>query len=98
MIIESGTIIALGLLFTFLKCGWRIRMWMLSNPVKMDIGIFAILCVIHMGTFSGIMAATTGAMICSAMLSVGRWMFGHVEKNLYFPGLVDVSAKLLEDM
>lgn len=98
MIIESGTIIALGLLFTFLKLDWRKRMWMLSNPVKMDIGIFVSLVLIHMGTFSGIMAATTGAMICSAMLSVGRWTFGHVKNNLYFPGLFDVSQKLLESM
>lgn len=98
MIIESGTIVFLGLLFTFLKLGWKKRMWILSHPLLVDILCTIILYTIHSGTFSGLMAAATGAMICSAMLSIGRWMFGHVEGQLYFPGQLDVSKKLLEDM
>lgn len=98
MIIESGTIVFLGLLFTFLKLDWKKRMWVLSHPLAMDLGITVSMYMIHAGTFSGLMAAATGAMICSAMLSLGRWLFGHVEGQLYFPGQLDVSQKLLEDM
>lgn len=96
MIIESGVIVALGLLFTFLKCSWHVRMKMLSNPLAMDVVVFVVLTLIHWGTFSGVMVATTGAMICSGMLTVGRWLFGHVEDRKYFPGVFSVLKHLIK--
>lgn len=95
MILESGVIVALGLLFTFLKCKWSTRMKMLSYPLAMDIGIFIVLTAIHWGSFYGVMIATTGAMICSAMLSLGRWMFGYIDQDFYRAGkLFNVERKL----
>ena len=94
MIIESGCIVAVGLLFIFFKCSWRTRLRMLSNPLAMDLLIFVLLTILHWGTFTGVMVATTGAMICSGMLTLGRWMFGHVTSNRYFPGVWSVIEKL----
>lgn len=94
MIIESGVIVALGLLFTFLKCSWKARMKMLSNTLAMDAIIFIGLTLIHWGTFSGVMVASTGAMICSGMLSFGRWLFGYVKDNKYYPGTFSVIKHL----
>lgn len=94
MIIESGFIVALGLLFTFFKCPWKVRMWMLSNPLKMDIIIFVALNAIHWGTFSGVMVAATGAMITSGMITLGRYIFGHVQNNLYYAGVYNVIGRL----
>lgn len=97
MIIESGLIVAVGMLLTFLKLSWKSRMWVLSRPLIMDCAIFVLLNVIHWGTFSGIMVAATGAMVCSGMLTLGRWVCGHCDGTLYYPGLLDVSGKLIKE-
>ena len=95
MIIESGVIVALGLLFTFFKCSWKARMWMLSHPLTMDIIIFVLLNILHMGTFSGVMVAATGALICSGMISLGRYVYGHVDGKIYKPGISNIGSKLI---
>jgi hypothetical protein len=77
--IEMGVVVGLGLLIMFWKMGWRKRMWLLSNPLSVDIIIFVALTAIHWGTFSGLMVAAVGALFCSVTLSIGRFVFGHVE-------------------
>lgn len=94
MIIESGLIVAGGLLFAFLKCSWRTRMWMLSHTLIMDIIIFLILNALHWGTFSGVMVAATGSLVCSGLLSLGRWYFGYIQNNTYHRGVVSVHDRL----
>ena len=95
MIVESGVIVALGLMFTFWKCSWKIRMWMLSHPLLMDLGIFVLLNAIHWGTFSGTMVAATGALVCSGMISLGRWSCGYCVGRIYVPGkMINVSGSL----
>jgi len=95
MIIESGVLVAGGLLLTFFKCSWKMRMTMLSNPLFMDILIFTVLTLLHWGTFSGVMVASIGAMICSGLITLGRYTFGHIDKNIYYPGLRNVADKLI---
>jgi hypothetical protein len=94
MIIESGVIVALGLLFTFFKLSWKMRLKMLGRPLMMDIAVFVILNILHWGTFSGVMVAATGALITSAMISLGRWAVGYIEQNKYFSGVLNVASKL----
>lgn len=94
MIIESGVIVALGLLFTFFKCSWRARIRMLSYPLTMDIIIFILLNVIHWGTFSGVMVAATGALICSGMISVGRYFVGYTQDGKYYAGIFNIIGRL----
>ena len=96
MIIESGLIVAAGLLFAFGKCSWRTRQWILSHPLFMDVVVFVLLNVIHWGTFSGVMVAATGSLICSGLITMGRFAFGYTESGVYIPGVVDVSSKLVE--
>jgi hypothetical protein len=94
MIIESGMIVALGLLFTFLKLSWRQRIKMISHPLAMDLGIFILLTFLHWGSFYGIMAATCGAMITSAMISIGRKLFGYMIGTVYYPGMFNIVEKI----
>ena len=94
MIIESGIIVAGGLLLTFFKCSWAMRQKMLSNPLFMDLLIFAFLTAIHWGTFSGVMVASTGALICSGLISTGRYFFGHTDGGVYTPGVFDYSNEI----
>lgn len=86
MIIESGIIVASGLLLTFYKCNWYMRQWMLSHPLFMDLFIFILLNALHWGTFSGMMVAATGALVCSGLLSLGRWAYGYEENGYFVPG------------
>ena len=97
MIIESGLIVAAGMLFTFFKTSWKVRMWMLSHVLVMDITIFIVLNILHSGTFSGVMVAATGALVCSGLLSLGRTVFGYTAGNLYFPGWINVAPHLIGD-
>lgn len=92
--LEAGFVCGLGLLVTFAKVGWKWRMRMLSNPLTMDLIVFALLVVLHWGTFSGVMAATVGALMVSLVLSAGRWYFGHVERGVYIPGVRNVKERL----
>lgn len=99
MIIESGVIVALGLIFTFFKLSWRTRLLMLGMPLAMDVGVFIGLNVIHWGTFSGVMVAATGALVCSALISIGRKTFGYIAKDAsgsrcYFRGHLNLIGKL----
>ena len=94
MIIESGVIVALGLIFTFFKLSWRMRLLMLGKPLLMDIAVFVFLNVLHMGTFSGVMVAATGALVCSALISIGRKSVGYIESNTYFPGHLNMIGKV----
>lgn len=89
--IEAGFLVAMGLTVTFWKLSWNARLWMLSHPVLMDAIVFIGLIAIHWGTFSGVMAATVGALMCSLMLGFGRWMFGHKVKGVYVRGKVSVQ-------
>lgn len=95
MIIESGVIVALGLALMFWKCNWKWRMKMLSFPLTMDILVFIVLNYLHAGTFSGVMVAATGSLVCSAMISLARYVFGYCDKGKYFAGVFNVYTRLV---
>jgi len=92
MIIESGLIVAAGLLFAFYKCSWSQRMWMLSHPLMMDIILFVFLNILHWGSFSGVMVAATGSLICSGLITIGRWAYGYKQNDQRVRGKVRVLA------
>jgi hypothetical protein len=92
--LSMGFVVALGLLVTLAKLSWPRRMWVISHPLTMDVGVFVFLTLIHWGTFSGVMVATVGALFTSITLSGARWLYGHVENGRYFPGKFNVVDKL----
>ena len=89
--IEAGLLIAIGLVVTFCKLSWRNRLRMLSHPVLMDAIVFTFLIAIHWGTFTGVMAATIGALVCSLCLSLGRYLYGYMKGGLHVPGKLTVK-------
>lgn len=92
--IEMGIIVAIGLLVTMAKMSWRWRIRLLSNPLVIDILIFLFLMLIHWGTYSGVMVATIGALVCSLVLSGGRKLYGYIESGNYVRGMFDISQHL----
>lgn len=97
MIIESGVIVALGLIFTFFKLSWGMRLRMLGRPLLMDVVVFVLLNALHWGTFSGVMVAATGSLVCSGLLSLGRMVVGYTVNNVYFPGHINVVHKIRKE-
>ena len=93
-IIELGLIAGIALLISIAKMDWTWRLRVLSNPILLDVIIFTALMLFHWGTFSGVMVATIGAMICSLFLAAGRFAVGHKENGKYIPGQWDISDKL----
>lgn len=93
--IEMGIVVGIGLLVSLVKMNWKWRMHLLSNPLFVDAFIFIALCMIHWGTFSGVMVATVGALTCSLVLSGARRLYGHNEAGTYVPGYFDIGSKLV---
>lgn len=94
MIIESGVIVALGLIMLFIKLSWRRRLLLLGHPLAMDIIVFILLNWLHGGTFSGVMVAAVGSFICSGMINFGRKMFGYISDGKYIAGVYNMAARI----
>lgn len=94
---SSGLVVCLGLVMWFIKCNWRWRMRLLSYPLAVDLIVFAFLTVIHWGTFSGVMAATAGALLTSILLSIGRYFFGYIEDGKYHRGIISVLPNIIAE-
>jgi len=92
--LEGGILVALGLLVVMAKISWRWKMRMVSNPVATDLLVFVLLLTLHWGTFSGVMVATIGSLVCSVVLSLARKMYGHINGNRYYPGVFNIVDRL----
>lgn len=92
--IEMGLVVGLGLLVVLAKMSWKWKLRVISNPLSIDLLIFVLLTMVHWGTFSGVMVATVGALVCSIVLSIARRAVGYIDNGLYVRGWSDVSAKL----
>lgn len=90
----SGIIVALGLVMLFCKTSWKTRMRLLSYPLTVDIVVFVGLTMLHWGSYTGVMAATFGALITSILLTIGRRIFGHITNGKYVRGWSDVGRHI----
>jgi len=94
MIIESGVIIFLGMLFIALKLKTKTSLVLLGHPLAVDLGVSAVAFGMHYGTFSGVMAAAVAGLMSSGFTSIARYSVGYIESGEYHPGkiwVVDVN-------
>ena len=92
--LSLGFIVALGLLMTLLKLSWESKLKLLGRPLLVDVVVFVVLTALHWGSFEGVMSATTAALFCSIVFSIGRWLVGYIEHGTYIQGKFDVSHKV----
>lgn len=92
--LEAGILVALGLLFMLARLPWRHKLWIVSHPIVIDSIVFVGLTALHWGTYSGVMAATVGALFCSVTLSIARRVIGYVHLGKYKAGWIDFGHKL----
>ena len=88
MILESGTIIFVGMLLLGLKLKPKHSLRLLGYPLALDFGVSAIAFAMHYGTFSGVMAAAVAGLMTSGFTSAARYAFGYIRANKYYPGRI----------
>lgn len=91
---SNGAAICLGITLLFWRCKWKTRMWILSHALFMDIVVFILLTMLHWGTFSGVMAATIGALMCSLLITLGQKLWGQMKNGVYVRGMWDIAHHL----
>lgn len=92
--IEMGIVVAVGLIVMFCKLSWKARLTLLSFPLLLDLTTFVVISLLHWGTYSGMMVAAVGALVCSLCISAGRKLFGFFARGVYIPGKIDMTRKL----
>lgn len=88
MIIESGVIIFLGMLFLGLKLKAKTSLTLLGYPLALDFFVSIIAFIMHYGTFSGVMAAAVTGLMCSGFTTIARYAFGYIKAGTYYPGKI----------
>lgn len=86
MVIESGVIIFLGLLFLALKLETTTSLRLLGHPLKVDLAVSIAAFIMHYGTFTGVMAAAVAGLMTSSFTTLARYAFGYIRKGVYTPG------------
>ena len=87
----TGLAIFLGLVFIFIKLPRRTMLRWLRYDILLDLAITLIVLVVHFGTFSGVMAATFAGLLTSVGTSLAKRVFGYIQGDQYFPGLIRLS-------
>ena len=94
MIIESGIIIFVGLLFLFIKLPLSVTLRLLNHSLALDIAVSVVAYILHWGTFTGVMAAAVAGLMCSGFTAVTKWLIGYIADGKYHPGVIDVRHRL----
>ena len=87
----TGLAIFLGLVFIFIKLPRRTMLRWLRYDILLDLAVTMIVLVVHFGTFSGVMAATFAGLLTSVGTSLAKRVFGYIQGDQYFPGLIRLS-------
>ena len=89
---ETGFAIFLGLVFIFAKLRRSTMLRLLRYDMAIDVVVTLLVLAIHFGTFSGVMAATFAGLLTSLGTSAAKKLFGYIQGDLYFPGLVHLAV------
>ena len=87
----TGLAIFLGLVFIFIKLPKRTMLRWLRYDILLDLAVTLIVLVVHFGTFSGVMAATFAGLLTSVGTSLAKRIFGYIQGDQYFPGLIRLT-------
>jgi len=82
MVIESGVIIFLGLIFIFFKFPIHWVLVGFGYALWVDLAAASAAYILHWGTFTGTMAAAVAGLMTSAMTTIGRRLVGYTIYDL----------------
>ena len=93
MFIETGSLVFFSLIIMFFWLKPRTRLWLFGHPVFIEVPFACLAYTLHYGTFSGMMAAGVAAALCFCFMRAGRYLFGYIDSNVYYAGLLKVDLK-----
>jgi nucleoside permease NupC len=88
----TGLMVFLGVALILAKLPRRLMLKALHHDVAIDLGVSAIVLLIHFGTFSGVMAATIAGLLTSLATSGAKRLFGYIHGNRYVPGVLHLRV------
>jgi len=88
----TGLMIFMGVALILAKLPRRLMLKALHHDVALDVAVSVLTLIVHWGTFSGVMAATVAGLLTSLMTSGAKRVFGHIQGNRYFPGLLNLKV------
>ena len=88
----TGLAIFLGVVFIFIKLRRRTMLRLLHYDMAIDVAVTLLVLAIHFGTFSGVIAATFAGLLTSVGTSAAKRMFGYIQGDLYYPGIVRLEV------
>lgn len=77
----------LGIIAVLAKAGPAMTARIMGYPLLFDLSIAALTYVLHMGSFTGVMAATFAGMLASGYSSFYRFMFGYIRGGKFHRGV-----------
>lgn len=90
--IITGIVIFLSLLLIALKLPPRTLLRWLNYHVLIDIVVTVLVLIVHIGTFSGVMAATFAGLLTSVTTTLARRLIGFIRKGKYHPGVFSLNV------
>lgn len=93
MFIETGTIVFLSLIVLVWRLPRKTVLWLFGHPAWLEIPFGFVAYALHLGTFSGMMAAATAAIMCFAFTQLGRKFVGYNDGKIYHPGIFDLTKE-----
>lgn len=86
-ILALGVVIMLGIIAVLAKAGPAMTARIMGYPLLFDVSIAALTYVLHMGSFTGVMAATFAGLLASGYSSFYRFMFGYIRGGKFYRGV-----------
>lgn len=87
-ILALGVVIMLGIIAILAKAGAAITARIMGYPLLFDLSVAVLTYVLHMGSFTGVMAATFAGLLASGYSSFYRAWFGYIRGGVFYKGLV----------
>jgi len=70
VIIESGIIVFVGLVFLFIKLPKALQRTLVKHELSLDLAMMIMAYTLHWGTFTGVMAAAVAGLLTSAFTAL----------------------------
>ena len=90
--LSTGFTIFLGIGLILAKLPRRTMLRVLKHDLALDVVVSVITLLVHMGTFSGLMAATVAGLMTSLATSGLKRLVGYIDGDSYYPGRIRLDV------
>lgn len=87
----SGFAVFIGVFLLLIKMPRRWLLRCLGHDLLLDLSVSLLVFVVHLGTFSGLMAATIAGLLMSMATSLMKRGIGYIKGGFYYPGYLSIQ-------